>query len=343
MFKTLAFSLLMAVAPASTNYTLNSYELGGGAGKGSSTTYSLQGSAGNVSGKLASTNYGLPAGVQAASTVSTPGAPTFVNDDSSYEHLHVTLNTSGFATDIKYLIAISSDDFATTNYVQLDNTVGASAAVANYQTYAAWGGASGFDVVGLGADTAYKVKVAALQGSATGSQFGPTASAATTAPSVTFSVQTSLASSPPFNVAFTSLTPGSVISGGATVTGTVTTNAISGGSFVITDQNSGLTSSSQGYTLASTTADLSVASSGYGARVSSTSTGSGGPLTSVSPFDGTGNNVGGISATRQAFASWSSPITSGSATLSLLAKSTTITPAATDYADVITISLSLLF
>jgi hypothetical protein len=95
--------------------------------------------------------------------------------------------------------------------------------------------------------------------------------------------------------------------------------------------------------LASATADLGVAGSGYGAKVSSTSQGSGGPIASTSPFNGSGNNVGALAATRQSFASWSNPITSGSATLSLLAKSTTLTPGASDYADVITISLSLLF
>jgi hypothetical protein len=343
MFRALAIGLLLAAAPSSTNYTLKTYELGTGTGSGSSTNYGLKGSAGGLNGQLASANYGLPAGVRATSSAATPLAPTFTNQNNSYEHLHLTLNTSGQASDVKYLIAISADDFATTNYIQLDNTVGASVGVSNYQTYAAWGGASGFDVVGLPASTTYKVKVAALQGSATGSGFGPIASASTAAPSVTFALETSLTTSPPFSVAFSSLPAGSVTSGGATITGTITTNATAGGSLIITDQNSGLTSSSQSFTLASATTDLDVAGSGYGARVSSTAQSSGGPIAAASPFNGGGNNVGGLSPSRQAFANWGSAITSGSATLSLLAKSTALTPAATDYADVITISLSLLF
>src|SRR6185295_17701089 len=162
-----------------------------------------------------------------------------------------------------------------TNYVQLDNTVGSTVSVSNYQLYTAWGGSSGFDIVGLSSGTTYKVEVAALQGSATGSAFGPIASAATVTPTATFALQTSLTSTSPFGVTFASLPAGSVTSGDATVTGTVSTNAANGGNFVITDNNSGLNSPTKSFTLASATADLSAANSGYGARVSSTSQASG--------------------------------------------------------------------
>lgn len=343
MFRALIFSLLLAAVPSSTNYTLNAYEVGGGSGSGSSTNYHLRGSAGGTSGKLASATYGLPAGVQAVSTVATPAAPTLVNSNNTYDRLHLTLNTSGMASDVKYLIAISTDNFTTTNYVQLDNTVGPTSSASNYQTYAAWGGASGFDILDLTPSTTYKVKVAALQGSHTGSGFGPTASANTAAPSVTFSLETSQTTTPPFNVAFTNLPAGSVTSGNATITDTVTTNAADGGSFVVTSQNSGLVSSSRSFTIASATADLSSASSGYGARVTGTSQSSGGPISASAPFNGASNNVGGLSTTQQALASWGNPITSGSASLELLAKSPTLAPPATDYTDVITISLLLIF
>ncbi|HSX34266.1 MAG TPA: hypothetical protein VLF62_01325 [Candidatus Saccharimonadales bacterium] len=336
-------SLLLAATPASANYTLKAYELGGGAGSGSSTNYGLRGGAGGINGKLTSANYALPAGVQASRTAPVPAAPTLANQNSSYNKLHLTLNNNGFAADTKFLIAISTDDFATTNYIQLDNTVGATVSVANYQTYAAWGSSSGFDIVGLNGGLTYKVKVAALQGSATGSSFGPTASAATLTPSATFALQTSLTATPPFGVSFTSLPAGAVTAGNATITGTVSTNASGGGNFVITDSNSGLTSPSKSFTLASASTDLSVAGSGYGARVSGTSQASGAVMASASPFNGSSNNVGALSGSQQAFTTWTGPVTTGTATLSLLAKSTTLTPASTDYADVITISLSLLF
>jgi hypothetical protein len=343
MFRALVMSLLLAATPASANYTLKAYELGGGAGSGSSTNYALKGGAGGVNGKLASATYALPAGVQASRSAAVPAAPTLVNQSSSYNKLHLTLNNSGFTADVKFLIAISTDNFTTTNYIQLDNTVGSPVSISNYQLYTAWGGSSGFDIVGLTNGTTYKVKVAALHGSATGSSFGPTATAATLAPTATFALETSLTVTPPFGVAFTSLPAGAVTSGNATITGTVSTNASGGGNFVITDSNSGLNSPSKSFTLASATTDLSSANSGYGVRVSNTSQSSGAAMTSSSPFNGSTNNVGAISGTAQQFTTWNGPVTTGASTLSLLAKSSTLTPASSDYADVITISLSLVF
>lgn len=341
MLRYLFISLLAAI-PTSANYTLKNYDFGSGANRSSSTNYVLRGEAGSSGGNLTSTNYGLPVGIRASGTAAIPTAPTLTNNNT-YDRLHLALNVGSFPTDTKYLIAISSDNFVTTKYVQLDNTIGTSVGVANYQTYAAWGSAGGFDILGLTGSTTYKVKAAALQGSATGSAFGPIATAATQAPSVTFAIQTSLTSTPPFSVGFTSLPAGTVTAGTATVTTTISTNALYGGSLLLSDQNSGLTSSSDSFTLASTTADLNVTSSGYGAQVTATAQSSGGPISSVSPYNGTGNSVGGLSTTWQPFATWGNAVTNGSATLALAAKSTTLTPAASDYADIMTISLSLLF
>ncbi|HSW99222.1 MAG TPA: hypothetical protein VLF71_05280 [Candidatus Saccharimonadales bacterium] len=342
MFRAVLLSLLAAV-PASTNYTLRTYDFGTGTNTGSSSSYVLRGATGGTNGVLASATYALPAGIKASTTAAVPPAPTLTDPFNAYSKLHAVLNTAGFPTDTKYLVAISSDNFATTNYVQLDDTVGATATVSNYQTYAAWGGASGFDILGLANSTTYKVKVAALQGSATGSGFGPTATASTQAPSVTLGLQTSLTATPPFSVAFSSLAAGSVVTGNATIISSVTTNAAGGGSLMVGDQNSGLLSTANGFTLASATADLGVAGSGYGTQASGATQSAGGPVSLASPFNGTSNSVGALSTTKQAFANWPAPVTSGGATLSLLAKSSTLTPAASDYADVITISLSPLF
>lgn len=329
---------LLAAVPSSTNFTLKAYEFGNGAGAPSSSNYQLQASAGAAGGQLSSGSYGLPAGIRASATVGTPGAPTFANPDSSYSRLKVTLNASGFASDTKYLIAISDDNFVSTKYVQIDQTIGTSVGVGNYQTYAAWGGASGFWVLGLNQGTTYTVKVAALQGAATGSGFGPTATAATVTPSVTFAVSTSLTSTPPFAVAFSSLPPAQVTSGNATVTADITTNAQNGGSLLLRDQNSGLTSALSSYTLTSATADLTAASKGYGAQVTSAS-----QLTAANPYNGTSDNVGALTTTWQQLANFSNPITAGNLTLALKAKTDAAVPPATDYADVLTISLSLLF
>jgi len=185
--------------------------------------------------------------------------------------------------------------------------------------------------------------VAAIQGNGTGSAFGPVATAATQAPSATFTLQTSSQSNPPFSVAFTSLPAGSPTAAASTITAGITTNAAYGGSLLLNDQNAGLTSALKSFTISSASGDLTSANSGYGAQTTSTSQSSGGPISAVSPYNGTSNVVGALTTAWQPFASWSAPITSGSATLNLLAKSSSLTPASSDYSDVMTISLSLQF
>ncbi len=346
MFRGLALTVLslLAAAPSSANYTLKAYDFGNGSGNGGSANYVVSGHAGGQgSNTLASASYGLPAGIKASTTVAVPGAPTLSDDNNAYDRLHLVLAAGSAPTDTKYLIAISSDNFTTTNYVQLDDTVGSTVSAANYQTYTAWGGASGFSILGLAYNTTYKVKVAALQGNGTGSAFGPTASAATSQPSATFGLRTSLTSTPPFSVTFTSLPPSSVVTGNATVTATLTTNAANGGNVSIKDQNSGLKSNTAGYTLASGSADLSSSAKGYGAQVTAASQTSGGPLGSVSPFNGTANNVGALTTSWQPLANFAGAITGGSLTFSLLAKTDASVPAASDYSDVLTVSLAPLF
>jgi hypothetical protein len=342
MYRALFLSLLAAV-PSSTNFTLKAFDFGSGADSPGSSSYQLQASVGTEADNPSSTSYRLPAGIRASTSVATPTAPTFTNPDSSYNRLKLTLSVSGFASDTKFLIAISDDNFTTTKYIQTDQTIGASLGLANYQTYSAWGGAGGFWVLGLNSNTIYKVKVAALQGSATGSGFGPTTSATTSTPSATFGISTSLAPTPPFAVNFSSLLPGQVTSGDATITANLTTNALNGGALLIKDQNSGLTSTSKSYTLNSATADLSSASSGYGGQVSSVSQDSGGPLSATSPYNGTGSSVGLLTNSWQQLAGFANSITNGSLGITLIAKNAGAAPASTDYTDIVTISISLMF
>jgi hypothetical protein len=161
--------------------------------------------------------------------------------------------------------------------------------------------------------------------------------------SVTFGLSTSLTSTPPFAAVFSSLPAGSVTAAGATVTATITTNAEQGGQILIKDQNGGLTSPTKSYTITSATADLSAVPKGYGAQISSTSQAGGGPMIAVSPFNGVSNNVGALNTSWQQLASFAAPITTGNVTFALDAKADTVVPAATDYADVLTLSISLLF
>jgi len=342
MLRAVLFTLLAAI-PTSSNYVLQTYDFGSGAGSGSSSNYHLNGTAGQVSGNLSSASYKLPAAIQASSTVGVPPAPAFTNPDSSYDRLKIVINNGGAASDTKFAIAISDDNFTTTKYVKADQTIGTSFTVANYQTYAAWGGASGIFILSLANNTNYSVKVAALQGSHTGSAFGPVASASTSMPSVTFGLSTSLTGTPPFVSTFSSLASGSVTSANATITASITANAENGGQILVRSQNGGLVSSTAGYTLTSATTDLASAPKGYGAQISATSQASGGPVVSSSPFNGGGNNIGALSTSWQQLASFNSPIVNGSLTFGLLAKTDATVPSAPNYSDAVTLNISLLF
>jgi hypothetical protein len=342
MLRTVLFSLLAAV-PTSSNYVLQTYNFGNGSGSGSSSNYSLEGTAGTASGTISSASYTLPAGINASNTLSAPAAPALTNSANSYNSLKIVINPGSAPSDTRFAIAISSDNFTTTRYVKADQTTASTFSVANYQTYANWGGSGGAAINGLIEGTAYKAKIAALQGSATGSAFGPSATASTSLPTVTFGLETSLTVTPPFSSDFTSLPPGTVTGADATITTTITSNAQNGGNVLIRSQNAGLTSSTAGFTIPSATADLSSANNGYGAQITNTSESSGGPMVSTSPFNNSSNNVGGLTTSWQQLGTFAAPITSGSLTFGLIAKSDAAVPAANNYTDIVTLSISLLF
>lgn len=336
--------ILFAAPPTSTNYTLKTYNIGTGGGTSTSTNYGLQAGTGSQSGSVqSSTNYSLQSDGRGVTNANVPPAPTFTNPSNYYDRLQLTIATGNNPSDTKYLIAISDDDFVTTRYVQTDNSIGLSQAVANYQTYTAWGGASGFLVLGLSPSTSYKVKVKALQGAYTGSAFGPTASASTVAPSVTFSVSTTLTATPPFAVTFTGLSAGVVTNGSADGLIDLSSNANNGGGVYVKDASTGLYSTLANSTLSSSTADLSSANTGYGAQIIAASQTSGGPFVGQAPFNGAGNNVGGLSTALQQLLGSSGPINGGSATLRLKAKTDSLTPSAPDYSDTVTLVAAMSF
>ncbi len=336
--------VLFAVAPNSTNYTLKTYDIGTGGGSSTSTNYSLQGGVGAQSGaSQSSATYKAQSDGRGVLNANVPPAPTFTNPSNYYNQLRLVLATGGNPTDTKYLIAISTDSFATTNYVQVDTSIGGSQALVNYQTYSAWGGASGFLITGLSPSTTYQVKVKALQGKFTGSGFGPVATAATVAPSVSFSLATTLTGTPPFTVGFTSLTAGVVTTGTADALIGLTTNANNGGAIYVRDTNAGLYSTLANSTIPSVSADLSSVSSGYGGQITSTGQASGGPFVAQAPFNGAANNVGAMTTTPQQLLTTTAPITTGTGTFRLKAKAAALTPSAPDYADTVTLIAAMNF
>jgi hypothetical protein len=336
------------VLPVSSNYKLDSYEFGGGGGVGESSNYGIQGVLGDSQGSASSSSYGINSGLTFEQNANVPTV-TLSNNGNWYNKLLVIIGPEGNPSDATYAIAISDDNFVTTEYVQSDNTVGSSLGSEDYQTYAAWGGASGEYIIGLSSNTQYKVKVKALQGEYTESAYGPLASATTSNVSLTFDLDVGGSSDPgesshPYVVSLGELTPGSITTATNRVWIDLSTNAEAGAYVYVYDQYGGLRSANHNYTISSVTNDLSGVSEGFGIQGETVGQTSGGPLAAVSPYDGSGNSVGIVSTTiRELFSTSGGPITAGRGSFLLKTKPGTTTPASGDYTDTLTFIASSTF
>jgi len=179
----LPFFAVIALAPVSPNYTLESYEFGSG-GVTQSSQYEVQATpSASDTTSAASTTYQLGTGLVPVEQAFVPPAPTLANASHDYDRLSLTLAAGDNPSDAEFLVSISTDGFSTdTRYVQSANTIGASQ---DWRTLADWGGGSGVTITGLASAKTYTVKVKARHGDFTESGFGPTASTDTEAPTLT--------------------------------------------------------------------------------------------------------------------------------------------------------------
>jgi hypothetical protein len=342
--------LLFATLPATSNYQLQSYGFdSGGTANSSTTTYSLEGTTGELSGQTSST----------ANDSTNPGfiqteqanVPLLTLDNGSgqyYNKLHFVIDPQNNPSDATYLVALSltsCSSSCTYMYVQPDGTLSTTLLTSDYQTYSAWGSSGGSYAIGLTPSTAYYGYVRATQGKFTESAFGPSnpTSVTTGAPTITFSLTTSTQSTPPFSVSLGTLSAGSIATSAQTINTSLTTNGTSGGDVYIKGQNGGLKSASTGYLISAVSNNLGSVSEGFGAQNSSITQTSGGPFTVLSPYNGSGNTVGIVNSTLQSLYTSTTPLTAGSGVLVLKAKSATTDTAATDYQEILTFVASANF
>jgi hypothetical protein len=335
-------ALIVFVFPASTNYKLQGYGFGsGGEENATSTNYALDAMTGETGAKnLVGANYSLGAGLSYAQQADVPAAPTFDNPSDYYDKLRLILNTGGNASDALFAVAISSDNWSTTQYVQSDMTVGSVLGSEDYRTYASWGSGTGSSVLGLVSNTTYKVKAKAIHGKFTETGYGPEASAATSTAKLSFDIDVSATdteTTPPFTVSFGNLIAGTVTDSPVKVWVDFATNGNSGGKVFVSGKNGGLSSVSAGSLITAATGDLASLSSGYGAQGYSATQGAGGPFGILTPYDLSGSNVGVLDSSSREIFSSAYPITSGRASFLLKAKSSSVTPAAGDYTDTLTV------
>lgn len=334
--------VLAMFATSSSNFTLESYGIGSGGSAGSNSanykSNTISGETGSTG--AASTNYQANTGVNATEQAHVPTAPTVTNPSNYYNKLHIVINNGNNATDATFAIAISTDSFATTQYVQSDNTIGPTLGSEDFQTYTTWGGAGGFDVIGLAASTTYSVKVKAEHGVYTESAYSPVASAATVGQALTFDIDVSSSdteTASPYAINFGTVPTNTVTDSPQRIWIDLDTNGTNGAIVYVASANTGLKSLLTAYTIASVTGDLTALNEGFGAQNVSATQSGGGPLTAQSPYTGTSGNVGITDTTlRQVYVS-GAPITAGRGSLLLKTKAKSDTPAATDYTDTLTL------
>ncbi len=328
--------------PASTNYKLGDYNFGGGGNSGNSTNYSMMSQLGQaiVNNKSTSPNYSINAGLIFEHQANVPSLSVFENPSNFYNKLRFVINTQNNSTDTTYALAISSNDFVTTYYVKSDMTIGTSLSLINYQTYTAWGGASGNYVIGLDPSTTYKMKVSAMKGKFSESGWGPVITAATVDPQITFDIDvatTDIESAPPYSIDLGDLIPSTVVTSTSKIWVDIDTNANNGGSVFVYGKNNGLLSTNTAYTINSLSGNLDVATTGFGGQGSSVTQLSGGPLLIDAPYNGASNTVGVVDTSVRSIFSTVAPITSGRGSFVVKAKAANDSPAASDYTDMFTV------
>ncbi len=341
--------LIFLALPASTNYQLKDFGYGGGGvANGTSSNYAIEGIAGEQNaGMLDGTTYDLGPGLQFTNQANVPPAPTLTNPSSYYNKLKIVLDVGGNPSDTVFALAISTDSFvADTRYVQSDDTVGASLGTEDYQTYTDWGGASGTLIIGLASATTYQVKVKAMQGKFTETGFGPIASAATVSPQLTFDIDVSASdteTNPPFTTDIGSLVAATVVASPEKIWVDFSTNGESGGKVYVSGTNAGLVSTRAGYTISAVTGNLTALAEGFGAQGSSATQAAGGPFSIATAYDLTSDNVAITDTNIREIFTTSAPTTAGRGSLLLKAKSSAVTPAASDYTESLTIIASASF
>jgi len=216
-------SLALAQTLNSPNYKLEDSTIDAGGELSNSANFQSRESIGDQSDAGSeSTLFKIFAGFFLPAYPGIPDTPTLTNTGGTlYNSLDfVVVPGDGQQDDTKYAIAISSDDFVTTYFIQADDTLGASEA---WQTYTNWGSGTGERVTGLVPGTTYKIKVKASYGTGSDAEDSETgysdfATAATAQPNLV--------------VTFFGVSSGTSV-GGVTTTTTSTTNAIAYGSLTI--------------------------------------------------------------------------------------------------------------
>ena len=236
--------------------------------------------------RFESSNYKLGVGVGYTFMAHVPTITYFQTDDSSmenecgdggcYDRARFELDGGDNPSDTLYLIEISSDDFATVQYVDgPTHNLSSSKDINDYLTESSWetGAWDGANILSLLPNTQYKIRARALNGNFTESSAGPSMTETTTVPYVYLDLNiadgTWQQTSPPHEIDLGQL--------GASVTTSsdyiwldVGTNAVTGATVSVRDLYTGLKDLSTSAVIDSLDENLASESDGYGLRIDTT-------------------------------------------------------------------------
>lgn len=376
----------------SSNYVLIDPQVASTAGSSSSANYKALTLAGSGIGysQLSSSLYKIGSGQGYTFMANVPKVTCFETDTNSgttecaslpagngmigecgetgcYDRAMVQIDVQANPSDTVFSIQVSSDDFVTIFVV--DGTTHAlkpysSKTISDYKTKTQWEGTpwNHYNIVNLQPNTTYKARITALQGDFTESTPGPSKTATTSMPAVTFDLDIgadiNAESNAPYAVALGIIVPETAyFPTPQRIKMDISTNAQNGVSVYIKDTYSGLRSASTSYTLQSNSEDLSNPANGNGFGIQeSGATQSGSSLGSIvtgATYDVSGSNVGEISSVTQTRVACSliSPagvcgvntptwVTGGKMLLTLGVRATLSAPAVKDYADALTFTVT---
>ncbi len=301
---TVSIFILLGAKSIHADLDSNSFKIKGdtfsaGSSGGTSTSYKISGDVNPFSDLANSASFRQERGYNPLLQAFTPEAPTFTNPSLYYSKLRLTLNPSNNPSDTLFAIAVSSDDFVTTKYVQSDNSLSSTLGIEDYQTYSAWGGGSGLLVLGLDPSTTYKAQVKALHGDFTETGYGPaSAGVATSVPFITLSTPAGNASLATLNV--------SSVNSTTDVALTINTNGDNGYQSYIrgtgNGSNPGL-AHANGTLIPSSDTTLIAGIAGYGAQASSAT------ASIAAKYNVIGDTVGAVELTAQQLSSRNQPVT----------------------------------
>ncbi|NTV77671.1 MAG: hypothetical protein HGA25_00640 [Clostridiales bacterium] len=341
----------------------------------SSGNYSLTSTAGNISAnpRNYSSNYRLQQDPSVNFIAAQPGIQCFetTTDGSTscltgpaelsggmvalcgtggcYDKARFEVITNSNPSDTLYTIAKSTDNFV--NDIQyIDGATFRPEAVGNhdindFRTQAYWE-AEVFNIKALASNTLYSIKISALQGDFTQSDYSKTSSTTTGIGSIFFDIDiassggTAAESSSPYTVAFSGADD--LVGGAAATTAPnlvwldIDSNSSGGVAVVQFGKNGGLHSATTTQTITSATANLDTSLEGFGLQsfyVYNDTSGFLGDLTAEANYAGSLNTVGAITTTANKIYDGDGPISNGRVGMYLIAKAGTNKTPATDYSE----------